>query len=326
MTVRRTIQRGPSSSTVDRHEVLSEPLAVPRAVSEIEGTAPRNTMEVRDLEAENASYQPLERLLAAYAATPTDDRQGSALRHRLIIGYLPVAKHIAQRYAQRGEPLEDLVQVATMGLINAIDRYQPERAHHFLGYAIPTITGEVRRHFRDKAWSMRVPRRLKELHLSVNKVAGQLHHELGRAPKPSEIAARLDVSVDEVLQGLEASEAYRADSLDQMRVDTDDGPTLGDKLGVSDAHYEQFVDSYALAPYLAALPARERNILIMRFFHEMTQSQIAEKLGISQMHVSRLLAKTLAGLRNAVNGDHPCPRRNDTNTGTDTDTAQVAAR
>jgi RNA polymerase sigma-B factor len=262
----------------------------------------------RHADAGSASEQYLDQLLADYATTSMHDMRRPGLRQRLIVAYLPVAKNIARRYARRGEPLEDLVQVATMGLINAIDRYDPGRGHHFLGYAIPTITGEVRRHFRDKAWSVRVPRRLKELHLAINKLTAELYHELGHAPRPSEIAARLGASIDEVLEALEVSPAYHADSLDEMRVAEDDGPTLGDRLGETDGRYEQFVNSHALAPYLAALPAREHDILIMRFFQDMTQSQIAERLGISQMHVSRLLAAILAGLRDAVDDDRPRPR------------------
>jgi RNA polymerase sigma-B factor len=272
------------------------------------GAARYDPRPARYADAGSASEQYLDQLLADYATTPLHDMRRPGLRQRLIVGYLPVAKNIARRYAHRGEPLEDLVQVATMGLINAIDRYDPDRGHHFLGYAIPTITGEVRRHFRDKAWSVRVPRRLKELHLAINKVTGELYHELGHAPRPSEIAARLGASIDEVLEALEVSPAYHADSLDEMRVAEDDGPTLGDRLGETDGRYEQFVNSHALAPYLAALPAREHDILIMRFFEEMTQSQIAERLGISQMHVSRLLATILAGLRDAVEDDRPRPR------------------
>jgi RNA polymerase sigma-B factor len=253
----------------------------------------------------DAEYQHLEPLLAAYAAAPAHDARRLELRERLITGYLPVAHHIARRYAHRGEPLEDLVQVASLGLINAIDRFEPGRGRHFLGYAVPTIAGEVRRHFRDKTWTLRVPRRLKDLRVSINKVSYQLVNDLGRAPRPSEIAARLDTSIDDVLEALEASQSYRADSLDNMVPDEVDGPTLADRLGETDTGYEQFVNSHTLAPRLAALPAREHNILIMRFYHDMTQSQIAEKIGISQMHVSRLLAATLDRLRKEVEDTDP---------------------
>jgi RNA polymerase sigma-B factor len=138
------------------------------------------------------------------------------LREQLVRGYLPVAQHIARRFSNRGEPLDDLVQVATVGLINAIDRFSPERGHEFFSFAVPTISGEVRRHFRDLGWSMRVPRRLKDMHVSINNVVSELSQNLGRAPRPTEIADRLGVPVAEVLEGLEASEAYRSSSLDEM--------------------------------------------------------------------------------------------------------------
>ena len=247
----------------------------------------------------------METLLTAYANAPIRDPRRNQLRTRLITGYLPVARHIARRYAHRGEPLEDLVQVASVGLINAIDRFEPERGDHFLGYAVPTITGEVRRHFRDKTWSVRVPRRQKDLYVSVNRIIAELSHELGRAPRPSEIAEQLSISVEEVLGVLEAAQSHRSTSLDEVYMAETDRPTLGDRLGETDARYKQFVNSHALAPYLAALPDREHNILVMRFFHDMTQSQIAERIGISQMHVSRLLASTFARLREAVERDQP---------------------
>jgi RNA polymerase sigma-B factor len=255
--------------------------------------------------ASRAEYWHLEPLLAAYANAPMRGPRRSQLRARLITGYLPVARHIARRYAHRGEPVEDLVQVASVGLINAIDRFEPERGCHFLCYAVPTITGEVRRHFRDKTWSVRVPRRQKDLCVPVNKVIAEFSDELSRAPRPSEIADRLSISVEDVLGVLEASQSYRSASLDEVCIGEADSPTLRDRLGETDARYEQFVNSHALAPYLAALPGREHNILIMRFFHDMTQSQIAERMGISQVHVSRLLSNTFARLREAVERDQP---------------------
>jgi RNA polymerase sigma-B factor len=257
-------------------------------------------------------YRHLELTLSAYANASIRDPRRSQLRMRLITGYLPVARHIAHRYAHRGEPLEDLVQVASVGLINAIDRFEPERGNPFLGYAVPTITGEVRRHFRDKTWSVCVPRRQKDLYGSVNKIIEDLSHEFGRAPRPSEIADRLNITVEDVSGVLEASQSYRSASLDEVYIAEASRPTLGDRLGRADARYEQFVNSHALAPYLAALPGREHNILILRFFHDMTQRQIAERIGISQMHVSRLLANTFARLREAVERDQPpahCGRR-----------------
>jgi RNA polymerase sigma-B factor len=253
--------------------------------------------------ASDHEYRHLEPLLHTMATMAPKDPARERLREQVVTGYLPVAQHIAQRYAQRGEPLEDLVQVASLALVNAVDRYEPGRGHNFLGYAIPTITGEVRRHFRDKTWSMRVPRRLQELHLSVNKVITELSHELQRAPRPSEIATRLNLTTDEVLDALQVAQSYRADSLDELLNSDSNGASLGDRLGDTDARFEQFTEAHSLAPHLRDLPVRERSILIMRFFDEMTQTQIAEQIGISQMHVSRLLTKTLAQLRESVAED-----------------------
>jgi RNA polymerase sigma-B factor len=270
-------------------------------------------------------YQYLYPLLGEYAASTPGDPRRAELRERLITGYLPVARHIAWRYAQRGEPLEDLMQVASLGLINAIDRFEPGHGRGFLPFAVPTIAGEVRRHFRDKAWSMRMPRRLKDLNVSINHVAIELSQDLGRAPRPSEIAARLDASTEQVLDALDAAQAYRADSLDEMSTAEPGSSTYGDMFGEPDREFDKFTDSYSLAPHLNALPARERAILLMRFYDEMTQSQIAERVGLSQMHVSRLLTKTLARLRDALQDDQPPPRATPPGTSTTSHT-RVAAR
>ena len=246
-------------------------------------------------------YRHLQPLLTEYGDIPPDHPRRAQLRDALVTGYLPVARHIARRYAQRGEPLEDLEQVAYLGLLNALHRYDPNLGSHFLSYAVPTITGEIRRHFRDRTWSMRVPRRLKDLHITIAGSVLELTQRLGHAPRPSEIADHLDITVEEVLEGLAASQSYRADSLDQMLSSEDDNAaTRGDLLGSPDAAVQQFIDSHSLAPHLAALPRRERSIVIMRFYHDLTQSQIAERLGISQMHVSRLLSTTFVQLRDAV--------------------------
>jgi RNA polymerase sigma-B factor len=256
-----------------------------------------------------SGYDELEPVLLAYAATAPGERDRARLRERLVTGYLPLAHNIARRYANRGEPLEDLTQIASVGLIHAIDRYEPERGHHFLAYAIPTITGEIRRHFRDKTWAMRVPRRLKDLHVEISAAVRELSQQLGRAPRPTEIATRLNVPTDAVLEALAASESYKATSLDRLlspgEGSSRDSTALGDRLGIPDPAFDLVTHSHALAPYLAVLPPRERAILRMRFFEGMTQTQIAEKIGISQMHVSRLLSNTLARLRDSVMTDQP---------------------
>ncbi|PZS39640.1 MAG: B/F/G family RNA polymerase sigma-70 factor [Pseudonocardiales bacterium] len=236
---------------------------------------------------------PLQRRYAELAANDPDRRRQ---RDRLISGYLPVAEHIARRFAGRGEPLDDLIQVATVGLINAVDRFEPARGSHFLSFAVPTITGEVRRHFRDHGWSTRVPRRLKDLHLAIRRTLAELSQQLGRAPKPSEIAQRLRIPVSEVIEGLQAGEAYRSSSLDEMLGDGD-GFTLGEFIGGLDDELTLIDDREALRPLLAELAPREQMILMLRFFHQLTQTQIAEQVGISQMHVSRVLRQTLMFLQ-----------------------------
>ncbi|GAA5156932.1 SigB/SigF/SigG family RNA polymerase sigma factor [Pseudonocardia eucalypti] len=245
----------------------------------------------------SSEYEHLVPLLSEYAGLDPDDPRREKLRDQLVTGYLPVAQHIARRFAHRGEPLEDLTQVATVGLINAVDRFTPERGTDFFSFAVPTISGEVRRHFRDQSWSMRVPRRLKDLHVSINAAVAELSQQLGRAPKPSELARRLELPVSEVLEGLEAAQAYRSSSLDEMLSTDESGTTLGDLLGAADAELDRVDYQQALQPLLAELPDRERNILMLRFFLNMTQTQIADRVGVSQMHVSRLLTQTLAKMR-----------------------------
>ncbi len=242
-------------------------------------------------------YGHLHPLLERYSALPPQDPEREALREELVRGFLPVAQHIARRFSNRGEPLDDLVQVATVGLINAIDRYSPERGTDFFSFAVPTISGEVRRHFRDLGWSMRVPRRLKDLHVSINSAVSELSQSLGRAPKPTEIAERLGVPVADVLEGLEASEAYRSSSLDEMLSSEQGSATVGELVGEADAELDRVDFRQALRPVLAELAERERTIVLLRFFGNMTQTQIADRVGISQMHVSRLLAQTLDRLR-----------------------------
>jgi RNA polymerase sigma-B factor len=251
----------------------------------------------------DAEYAHLAPKLAEYAAMDPDHPRREALRDELVTGYLPVAQHIARRFAHRGEPLDDLVQVATVGLINAIDRYEPDRGSDFFSFAVPTISGEVRRHFRDQGWAMRVPRRLKDLHVSLNSAVAELSQGLGRAPRPSELAEKLGLPTNEVLEGLAAGQAYRGSSLDEMLSGDESGTTLGDLLGEADAELERVDYQQSLQPLLTELPDRERTILMLRFFGNMTQTQIADRVGVSQMHVSRLLAQTLAKLRERLEAD-----------------------
>ncbi|MEJ3654532.1 SigB/SigF/SigG family RNA polymerase sigma factor [Actinomycetes bacterium KLBMP 9759] len=245
-------------------------------------------------------YGHLLPLLERYSQLAPDDPEREPLRDELVTGFLPIAQHIARRFSNRGEPLDDLVQVATVGLINAVDRFSPERGSDFFSFAVPTISGEVRRHFRDLGWSMRVPRRLKDLHVSINSAVSYLSQHLGRAPKPSEIAEHLGIPVAEVLEGLEASEAYRSSSLDEMLSSEQGSATVGELVGAADAELDRVDFRQALRPVLAELAERERTIVMLRFFGNMTQTQIADKVGISQMHVSRLLAQTLDRLRSRL--------------------------
>ena len=240
-------------------------------------------------------YSHLAPVLAEFAALPPEHPSRDTLREKLVAGHLPVVRNIARRFGGRGEPVEDLEQAGTIGLIGAVDRFDPDRGIDFLSFAIPTITGEIRRHFRDHTWSTRVPRRLKDLQSQLNSVVGPLSQELGRAPRPSEIARRLDISTEEVMAALEAQHAYRSSSIDELTAATD--TPMADRLGSADVKLDQVEYRESLLPLLDELSERDRTILLLRFFGNRTQSQIAADIGISQMHVSRLLAQILAELR-----------------------------
>jgi RNA polymerase sigma-B factor len=214
-------------------------------------------------------------------------------REQLVRRFLPMARRLAGRYRHSGLPDDDLEQVASVGLIKAIDRYE-KGAGAFTGYAVPTIVGEIKRHFRDKAWGMRVPRSLQERFLEVNRAIEELWGQLGRSPTVADIAGHTGLGLDEVAEALDASRAYSPVSLDAPHAgDDDDGRTLGDRLGDEDPHYGCVDLGVALAPAFRALPRREQQILQLRFVEDLTQSQIAARIGISQMHVSRLLRRAL---------------------------------
>ncbi|WP_405863310.1 RNA polymerase sigma factor SigF [Streptomyces sp. NBC_01515] len=218
------------------------------------------------------------------------------LRNRLVRMHLPLVEHLARRFRNRGEPLDDLTQVATIGLIKSVDRFDPERGVEFSTYATPTVVGEIKRHFRDKGWAVRVPRRLQELRLSLTTATAELSQRHGRSPTVHELAEKLGISEEEVLEGLESANAYSTLSLDVPDTD-DESPAVADTLGSYDEALEGVEYRESLKPLLEDLPPREKRILLLRFFGNMTQSQIAQEVGISQMHVSRLLARTLAQLR-----------------------------
>ena len=244
-------------------------------------------------------------LIAVMASVPEDDPAHRRARDELVTLHLPLVHFLARRFRDRGEPLEDLVQVGTIGLIKAVDRFDPQRGVEFSTYATPTIVGEIKRHFRDKGWAIRVPRRLQELRISLGQATAELSQKSGRAPTLAELATHLGISEDEVIEGLEGAQAYSTTSLDaQVGGDDGDGSaSLVDRLGSDDLDLEAVEYRESLKPLLAALPSRERRILALRFFHGMTQSEIADEVGISQMHVSRLLAKSLATLREGMTAE-----------------------
>lgn len=238
-------------------------------------------------------------LFAQIQSLPEGDPARAPLRDELVEMHLPLVEYLARRFRNRGEPLDDLVQVATIGLIKSVDRFDLERGVEFSTYATPTIAGEIKRHFRDKGWTIRVPRRLQELKLSLTRATSALSQTNGRSPTVAELATYLEITEEEVLEGLESSNAYSAISLDAPSGD-EDSPSVADSLGFADEGQELVELRESLRPLLNRLPAREKRILVLRFFKDRTQSQIATELGISQMHVSRLLARTLASLREGL--------------------------
>lgn len=241
-------------------------------------------------------------LIARMHSLPDGDPIREAARAELITLHLPLVQHLARRYRDRGEPYDDLVQVGTVGLIKAIDGFDPERGLELSTYATPTILGEIKRHFRDRTWAVRVPRRLQELQSQVTQRADELSISLQRSPTVRELAASLDVSEADVLDALEARQAYLAQSI-EASAETDGPGSVVTSLGVLDARFDEVDDREALRPLLEALPERERTILVMRFVEDMSQTQIGEELGISQMHVSRLLSRTLLQLREGLAGE-----------------------
>src|SRR6202051_1225329 len=237
------------------------------------------------------------------AARKEKSPEAERLRDALVVAHLNLARYLAVKFANRGEVLDDLIQVGTIGLIKSIDRFDLSRGVEFSTYATPTIVGEIKRHFRDKGWAVRVPRRLQELKLALTKAIGDLAQRLGRAPTVAELAAHLQMSEEDVLEGLESANAYSTVSLDAPDSCDEDAPAVAESLGMVDDALEGVEYRESLKPLLEQLPSREKRILLLRFFGNMTQSQIATELGISQMHVSRLLARTLAHLGDGLPAD-----------------------
>lgn len=236
-----------------------------------------------------------ERSLELFARLPND----AEAREQLVLLHRPLAEYLARRFSGRGESREDLEQVATIALIKAIDRFDLSRDVKFSTYATATIVGELKRHFRDKGWALRVPRRLQETGLKVSRSVSELSQQLGRSPTVGEIAKATGLDPEEVLEGMETAYAYSTASLDAP---ADEGTSTVQQLGQEDETLELLEGWATVAPALKTIPARERQILYLRFFRGLTQTQIAAELGISQMHVSRLLLRTLRVLREKVGG------------------------
>ncbi|WP_432170548.1 SigB/SigF/SigG family RNA polymerase sigma factor [Streptomyces sp. 1222.5] len=240
--------------------------------------------------------------LFARLAELDDGPERDAARDELVNAWLPMAHRIAGRFRDRGESVEDLRQVAALGLVKAIDRFDPSRGA-FESYAVPTITGEVKRHFRDRMWALRVPRRVQELRNRVRVARRELtQHPGSPEPTTAAVAAHTGLTEEEVAAGMEALESFSTLSLDAELSSGDDGYSLADTLGAADTSYDVVVDREAAKEGLRRLPERERAILYMRFFEDMTQSRIADRLGISQMHVSRLISRSCARVRDEAMG------------------------
>ena len=239
-------------------------------------------------------------LFTALGDTDLSEAERARLRDELVRLHLPLVEHFARRFLNRGEPFDDLLQVGTIGLIKAIDRFDLERGVEFSTYATPTIVGEIKRHFRDRGWAIRVPRRLQELRLTITTATAELTQEHGRSPTVAELAERVGVPEEEIIEGLESSNAYSTLSLDAPDSSEDSALSMIDVIGGDDEALEHVENRETIKPLLEGLDPREKHILTLRFFKGMTQSQIAAEIGISQMHVSRLLARTLLKLRSSL--------------------------
>lgn len=237
-------------------------------------------------------------LLRRYAQDPSP-----VVREELADRFMPLARRLASRYSGGAEPFDDLVQVASVGLVKAIDRFDPERGTAFSTFAVPTILGELKRHFRDRGWSIHVPREVQERILKVDKALAELPARLGRAATVADVAEHLDATEEQVLEAMHASQGHHAVSLDSSpgaSGDGDEPAPLGERIGSEDLGFETVEYGAAIAPALAAISERDRKVLHLRFAEDLTQSEIARRVGVSQMHVSRILRSTLERLREAV--------------------------
>lgn len=274
------------------------------ASSNSSGTGSRNGRRFPQARQSDDAYLSQTRELLAELSSVRDDPDA---RERIYLKltelHAPVAKRIARQYRNRGEPEEDLRQVAMVGLYNAIRNFDPDYGKEFISYALPMMTGEVKRHFRDRTWAVRVPRKHQERRAELNRATAEFAQEHGRSPTVRELAALLELDEEETLELIDAARAYSTLSLDVPFGPDEDGTTLGDTLGGLDEALERVVDHAALRPALAALSPRDRRILLLRFAGDKTQAQIAELVGLSQMHVSRRLAAILSTLRGQLVSD-----------------------
>ena len=296
----------PSASTTNAQETANTPNVATQETEEA-----RTAREASEARAERARHRSLHRTPKGKAAWDKDRtrelfRQYKAtgdpeVRDQLIVSHLNLVRFLASKFKNRGEPLDDLNQVGTIGLIKAIDRFDPSRGLEFTTYATPTILGEIKRHFRDKGWSVRVPRRLQELSAKVNQANDELTNELSRSPSVEEIAKRVGASVDDVLEAMESSSAYSSVPLEGGgSSDDDDAPSVIDHYATEDENLAASDDRIVLEDAIRDFSPREKDVIRMRFFEGMTQVEIAERLGISQVQVSRLLRRTLRRVQDKI--------------------------
>ena len=296
----------PSASTTNAQETANTPNVATQETEEA-----RTAREASEARAERARHRSLHRTPKGKAAWDKDRtrelfRQYKAtgdpeVRDQLIVSHLNLVRFLASKFKNRGEPLDDLIQVGTIGLIKVIDRFDPSRGLEFTTYATPTILGEIKRHFRDKGWSVRVPRRLQELSAKVNQANDELTNELSRSPSVEEIAKRVGASVDDVLEAMESSSAYSSVPLEGGgSSDDDDAPSVIDHYATEDENLAASDDRIVLEDAIRDFSPREKDVIRMRFFEGMTQVEIAERLGISQVQVSRLLRRTLRRVQDKI--------------------------